>query len=506
MATEPADPAPPLAEKKVITIKRFQIGVNVIVQLAVLFVIIVMANYLAYKHFKRWDFSRNQKYLLSEQTKQLLLSLQKPVKAVIFFNPGIEITTDVMALLREYEYASKKKLTTEIVDPYRNFSRARELQAQYKFGANENVLILDYDGRSKFVNAQEMAEMDNSGVMFGTPPQIKAFKGEQAITSALLEITEGKQNKVYFLGGHGEPELTPSPMAQGGGSGAIEAFKTYVARQNIKAEGLNLSNIDKVPDDARGIFIIGAQYDLSEREMKLLREYWERKGRFIILLDPARPTPRLAAFLAENGVQPRDDRVLRTIAMGPVVGILRDVTGVVKGASPATRRLEGVTIQFMGATQSLAVDPAKSHVAQVNVTTLIEAEKDFWGETNYRGGENSYVERDAKDNRAPLTLAVGVEKGAVSGVNVETARMLVVGNAELLKDEVLTESGLDFALGTLNWLLNREELVGVAPKERKTFTLNLSEKQIGNIALIVMGAIPGLVAIIGIAQWWQRRQ
>jgi hypothetical protein len=72
------------------------------------------------------------------------------------------------------------------------------------------VLILDYDGRNKFVNAQEMAEVDNSGMMFGQPPQIKAFKGEQAITSALLELTENKQNKLYLLAGHGEPELNTS--------------------------------------------------------------------------------------------------------------------------------------------------------------------------------------------------------------------------------------------------------------------------------------------------------
>ena len=83
--------------------------------------------------------------------------------------------------------------------------------------------------------------------------------------------------------------------------------------------------------------------------------------------------------------------------------------------------------------------------------------------------------------------------------------MIVVGNAEFLKDEALTEAGLDFALGGLNWMLNREELVGVAPKERKTFTLQLSEKQIGNIALTVMGLIPAIVALLGVAQWWQRR-
>lgn len=501
MATDIA----PAREKKVIRISRFQIGLNVVVQMLLLLALVLMANYLSFNHFKRWDFSRNQKYLLTDQTKQLLAGLKKPVKAVIYFSSAQDIYGDVDALLREYEYASKKKLTKEVVDPYRNFSRARELAATYKIQERDNIVILDYEGRSKFVNAQDMAEMDNSGMMFGQPPQVKAFKGEQAITSALLELTEEKQNKLYVLAGHGEPELSAGPPTGAGGTGAIEGLKTYIGRQNIKADTLNLSNIDAVPEDARALLVLGPKYDLSEREMKMLREYWDKKGRFFILLDPAHPTPRLNAFLAENGIRPQDDRVLRLVQLGPIKGILRDVTAVVRPGSAATKRLEGIEIQFLGQTQSLAIDQAAAQASQANATSLLEAGEGFYGETDYRGGENSPVSEDKNDHAAPLSLAVSVEKGAVSGVNVDTARMIAVGNAEFLKDDALTEAGLDFALGGLNWLLNREELIGVAPKERKTFTLNLSEKQIANIALTVMGAIPALVAILGVAQWWQRR-
>src|SRR5678815_4696842 len=92
---EERDEAPAPAPR-VIKIKRFQIGLNVVVQLAIVLGLVLMVNYLAFNHFKRWDFSRSQKYLLSEQTRQLLLNLKKPVKAVIFFNPGMEITGDVM--------------------------------------------------------------------------------------------------------------------------------------------------------------------------------------------------------------------------------------------------------------------------------------------------------------------------------------------------------------------------------------------------------------------------
>src|SRR5271169_5691222 len=133
----------PKVATKVVKIHRFQIGLNVLVQALVITAIVVMFNYMSFRHFKRWDFSRDKKYALSSQTKSLLKNLQKPVKAVVFFSSAAEIAPDVNSLLREYEFASDGKFKTEVVDPFRSFTRAQELQTQYKFGANENIVILD---------------------------------------------------------------------------------------------------------------------------------------------------------------------------------------------------------------------------------------------------------------------------------------------------------------------------------------------------------------------------
>ena len=48
--------------------------------------------------------------------------------------------------------------------------------------------------------------------------------------------------------------------------------------------------------------IIGPQYDFSDREMQLLRDFWNKQGRILLLLDPAAKTPKLDAFLNELGV------------------------------------------------------------------------------------------------------------------------------------------------------------------------------------------------------------
>jgi hypothetical protein len=181
---------------------------------------------------------------------------------------------------------------------------------------------------------------------------------------------------------------------------------------------------------------------------------------------------------------------------------------VVKPGSPITKRLEGVGTQFLGQTESISIDRARAQTLGISVASLIEAGEGFWGETDYHGESTPVYFDPKKDHAPPVTIAVSVEKGGLadSRVSVDTARMIVVGNGDFLKDEALTESGLDFTLAGFNWLLNREELIGVAPKERKTFTLNLNEEQLARIMVTVMGLIPGIVAVCGVLSWWQRRR
>lgn len=510
MAEESQDKKPDAAPvKKTVKIQRVQIGLNVIIQIAVVIFIVGMVNYFSFHHFKRFDQTRDQKYVLSEQTKQVLSGLKKPVKAVVFFSTGSEIFGDVVTLLREYEYASTTKFQTEVVDPYRNFTRARALQDKYKFGANENVVILDYEGKSKFVNAADMAEMDSSGVMMGQAPTLKSFKGEQSMTSALLELTEEKQSKVYVIGGHGEPDLQNATAPnEPPNPDSMKALATFIERQNIKTETLKLADVQRVPEDARALLIIAPKYDFSEREMTLLRDYWDRKGRIFVSLDTTHPLARLNEFFDDNCIRPQDDRVLRTVALAGATGILREVSAVIQPGHPVTKRMAGVGTQFMGQSQSIFLDTQRAKPLALNLASLIEAGPGYWGETDNAGGEGAAVFFDTKkDHASPLTLAASVERGALADtrVSVDTSRMIVVGNGDFLRDSALTESGLDFALAGFNWLLNREELIGVAPKERKAFTLNLTDENMAQILLAVVFGIPGFVAIFGLVAWWQRR-
>ncbi|MEI6340167.1 MAG: GldG family protein, partial [Verrucomicrobiota bacterium] len=279
--------------KSAAVIPRTAIRVNVAIQVLAMLVLLFAVNSFSFNHYVRGDFSRAQKFALSDQTRRILRELKKPVHGTVFFSRTVltsetQLYPDVQNLLKEMAFSARNKLDIEYVDPTRDLSRARELQGRYKFSASENVIILDYDGRTKFVPIAEMADFDMTPVLSGDAPRLQAFRGEQALTNALMALVRPEQLKAYFLGGHGEPELE--------GHTPLAVFKDYIARQNVSVAPLSLASADRIPSDCAALVIVAPQADMDAREAAIIEKYWKEKGCLLVLLDPKIKTPRLRAL------------------------------------------------------------------------------------------------------------------------------------------------------------------------------------------------------------------
>jgi len=484
-------------------IRRLQIGLNVLVQVVLVLFLAAMVNSIAFKHYRRWDFSRDKKYALSDKTKRFLNTIKGKVRITVFFSPNTPITVDVQNLLTEFQYAAKGKIDIENIDPERNLSRAKEVVDKYKVVSDESLLVIDYAGRNKTVKASEMADVDQSGMAFGEGPRVTAFKGEQAITSAMMDLVEGKKNTLGYVLGHKEPPLA--------GNTPISVLKTFIENENIKFQELNLFDVGAIPLELKAVVIDGPQYDFSDREMKLLRDFWEKQGRILLLLDPAAKTPKLNAFLNELGVKANDDRLMVFLRTGiQEVALTRDVQAHFLGGSPITKRLADVRALFFGGTSSLTLEPERVRAANIRLEPLIQAEKGYFAEKDYNSNDQAKLQADAKRNPGTaLTIGVSIEKGgsADERVQVNSARMVVVSNATFLQDNALTQDqqALDFISGSVNWLLSREQLIGIAPKVPKTLTFSLNEDALRNLRWIILVLLPLVPAVIGGAVWWRRR-
>jgi ABC-2 type transport system permease protein len=497
---EETKPRPTRSWKK---IRRVRIGFNVLAQIVLVLFLVAMVNSIAFKHYARWDFSRDQKYALSDKTKRFLDTLKGKMRITVFFPPTTPITTDVQNLLTEYQYAGKGKIDIEHIDPERSLSRAKELFDKYKVVTDEPLLVVDYEGRNKTVKASEMADIDQSGMALGEGPRVAAFKGEQAITSAMIDLVEGKKKTLGYVLGHKEPPLTEGS--------AISVLKTFIENENIQFKELNLLDLDAIPEDVKTVMIIGPQYDFSDREMKLLRNFWDKQGRILLLLDPAAKTPKLDAFVSELGVKVNDDRLMVFLRTGiQELALTRDVQARFLGDSPITRRLADVRVLFLGGTSSLTLEPDRARAVNIRIEPLIQAEKGYFAETDYNTDNQPKLQADAKrDGNTQITIGAAIEKGgsADERVQLNSSRLVVVSNATFIQDNAITQDqqGLDFMSGSVNWLLSREQLIGIAPKVSKPLTFSLNGDALARLRWIILVFMPLIPAVIGMVVWWQRR-
>jgi len=476
---------------------RLASGLNAAAALALAAALVVMLNYLSFRHYARRDVSRSHFYSLSDKTRALLASLTNRIDVTVFYQQDNAAYEDVDNLLREYEYAAAGKLRVERVDPDRDLARTEEMARKYQV-TEPNVVVFDYAGRSKFVTSREVLEMDYSGVLQGGSPEPKSFKGEQAFSSAIQSVADEKKPKMYLLHGHGERSIEDHNQYSG-----FSGIAQQIRRDNVDVEELTLGEKQGIPEDADAVVIAGPAKRLSPREIEVLQAYMDRQGRLAVLLD-AVSDGGLSTFLRSWGVKVGDDVVVdptRTLS-----GLELFVTEYTQ--HPITRSLREVTsILYLPRSIEPLEEPgdAAGRADKPRVVSLASCSADGWAESDL---DQKPMKFDASlDRKGPISLAVAVEKGAVDGVDVgiRPTRMVVFGDTDFAANGALTGGNVDLMLGALNWLIEREHLLAIAPKTIDETRLVMSRAQLNLLGWTVIAGLPSCIALAGGLVWLRRR-
>ena len=455
-----------------------------------------MLNYLSYRHNYRMDWSRSRYYSLSDKTLSLLSALTNRIDVIVFFQPGNNVYEDVHNLLQEYEYACPL-MRVEWVDPDRDLARTKELMRKYEVD-QANVVVFDTGGRSKYVTARDIAEYDYSPVQFGQMPERVAFKGEQAFSSAIQSITESRRPMVYFLQGHGERDIESFNRSAGFSSLAQE-----IKRDNIDVRKLILGEKQSIPEDCDALVIAGPDKRISEQELNLIRNYLEQKGRLLVMLDAMTQTG-LEAMMADWGIRLADDVVVdatRTLSG-------RELFITKYEPHPITSKLKNETsILYLPRSVEPAVSAEEAGGApdKPRVMPLAASSEAGWAESDLTQNPMKF---DA--GRGPAGAGFGRRgRGARSGpgidVQIRPTRVVVFGDSDFVSNAALTGGNTDFFMSALNWLLEREELMAIAPKPVEQNRLDLTDIQLRTLHWMVVVVLPLLVAMAGALVWLRRR-
>jgi ABC-type uncharacterized transport system involved in gliding motility auxiliary subunit len=488
---------------------RLRVGTSA-AAVALVFALVAGVNYLSARHWIRGDWTKTKIYSLSETSRKVVAGLTKPVSVTVFMTRNSRLYQPVSELLNRYRTASPK-IEVEFLDPERNPMRAQELVRQ--FAIRQNTVVFRSGDRKKYVEEEKMADYDYTGAQQGAAPAVKAFKGEEAFTSALLDVTEKTVSKIYFSSGHGEPKLDSAERGRG-----LAQLKQLLDRANLTVGDWSSLGRDTLPADASVIVVAGPKAAFLPPEVGALQKYAQGGGRILLMLDPVLPEPGapppdlgFAGFLSTYGLALGNDIVIDPANAVPMVGpetlIANDF-----GPHPIVRSLAEEALPVVFPLARSVSKPAKAPEGFVE-TMLVDTSKDGWGETSLAHLEA--VKKDPQDTPGPVTIAVAVESekndkdkdaDKAPKAAAKPFRLVVVGNSRFAANGTIGNGGnANLALNAIGWLAGQDRLVGIAPKTPEQASLALTRAQVNRIGLFVIAGLPLIASVLGVWVWYRRR-
>jgi ABC-type uncharacterized transport system involved in gliding motility auxiliary subunit len=448
--------------------------------------ILTAVNFVLARQNKRWDLTAAGQYSLSDQTVQVLRSLDAPIRIIVF---GRDIEFPVYQdRLAEYEYTSPQ-VSLEFVDVDKEPLQARQYEIQ-----SYGTIIFEYEGRVERVVSDT----------------------EQELTNALIKVIEGEEVKAYFVQGHGER----SP--EGTDRDGLSALSESLRLDNFSVDTVVLAQTDSVPADASVIILAGPTIDYLPSEIELLRDYLDAGGKALFLLDPPNdPETDQAALLslaAEWGISVGDDVVIDSSGVGQLLGA--DVTVPVAATYPPHPITENFAL-LTAFPLARSVRPESVGTTGRVAQTFIETSERSWAETDMAELASGEVAPGGDDTEGPISigaaLSVAVARDVPSGdpaddeiadedePTLET-RVAVIGDSDFATNGVLGIQGnRDLALNTINWLAQQENLISIRPRQPEDRRITLTADQQWRVQVMTLFMIPGVVIGLGLLTWYRRR-
>jgi hypothetical protein len=483
--------------------RRRNVVLNVGVSVALLLALVVMVNYLAGRHFRRFHFEADSPTQLSPHTRRLLDLLTNTVRVTVYFDSDDDLYGRVAGLLREYQLANPH-LKVQFVDYLRDVAAARLVKSQYKLTqvTDKDLIIFDCEGRTRFVAASELSDYDLSAALQQSGKVRRThFRGEMMFTSALLNVMMPRSLKAYFLRGHGEQSPASTDQSLG--------YSTFAAllkdECNIPSETLSLLTATNVPADCSLLIVAGPTDPFSKDDLEKLQRYLEQGGRMLALFNyysVGKPTG-LEKLMAQFNVAVGDN-VVADIENSP----MRNGKGIVPtdlGNHPIVARLRDSQV-YLSLPRSIRRDKAAAaRAASAQVDELLLTGPNTWIASDFIRGR---PQTNAPAANVPLMVAV--ERGTVPGVSPErgTMRLVVMGDSVFLQNDGIGNfANRDFAAHMVNWLTDQGVLLtGPAPRPIKTYQFFLPFRHCVLISLLLVLGMPLLVLLVGFVVRLKRGQ
>lgn len=488
---------------------QLQIGIGLLLGLLLL----AMTNYLAFRHYRRFDWTASHAFTLSSRTKQVLRGLDRDVTVYLFVSPQDQLYADLDELLTSYRSYSTR-LRVRRIDPASQQGEYRLVAGRFGIStltsqdgedvANVDVVIEAGDKhwsirRDDLVAVDMEAESDQGPVL--------DVQTERALTGGILEAISGRSTKVCVASGHGEYALA------GAGARTLATLQDHLRHDNVELESVELVGRTPVPPACDALMIVGPQRAYSADEAGVLGAYVDGGGKLLAALDPILDehtqvtATGLETVLRSHGIVLGRDLVLELDPQHLLGGDSTEVFAVDSfGDHPAVAALRAIHagVAFHSAR---SVSTAEGDAASVLAQTTERAYAESDVAALARG---QMLEPGAGDLRGPIGIAAIYPGSSTAppGGSLPSGRLVVVGDADWLRGDLIDQpmvANADLVDALVGTLTNRRALVSIAPRRVHAQALLMPADGPRSIFVRVVVLLPMAFALLGFSVWWSRR-
>src|SRR3954471_21892297 len=307
-----------------------QTGLYVLVIVA----IVVVANMLSAKVYKRADVTMAERFTLSQGSGRLLSTLKQPIQVDAYVKTGLPqldaFVADLTDLLKEYEHAGKGKFKFTLIE-----ANTDELRSQAKEAGLQEQPFVDPSQTSEDQAAVAQGYM---GLVFkyGSEKTVIPVIGPQSqdglefwITNKIREIRDKAddiKHRVGVISDKDELKLTDQNLVPKQGKQQGSPSMQTIMEQNFpfyKIEEVKLSESAPIDKELVGLIITQPRKDYTDNELRRIDEFLMVGNKALVVsasavtMKPQDPTMsatldlhKLDTLLSGYGIQMNKDAVL----------------------------------------------------------------------------------------------------------------------------------------------------------------------------------------------------
>lgn len=471
--------------------KNLKVNYNVIYILlslvftAIIIVVNMIAKNLTDKYSLTWDLTPDKVFGLTEDSINYLQSLNKDVEIIVlnsrdkFLENGDYYIQSDSVINKYANYSDRIKIS------YINLDENPSIKSQYPSDEiDTNDIIVRSADKYKILSAYDIFNIQSQY----SGHSIVSSKAEQAMTSAIMNVTSDKKVSLNMITGFDEIESS--------------SFQDFLNINNYDINTLSMLTDDF--NDTPVSIIYAPNRDYDDQTITKLKNYLYNDGNYgrnlVYFVNPGRASlPKIENFLKEWGISVNDGLVFETdeykTIMGKPFNIIceyvdnAEYSDLIKNKSipvcmPISRPLE---VLDSNKVLTLLKFSETSGIMPSNVSS-------DWAPT-----------RDNIQGNIPC-MVISTNKNDDTG---SKSTVTVVASAVAVDSSILSRGSLnnsEYFLNFFNKLTERKDVVNIASKSMGYQELNMNPHYVLVIGIVFALVLPILLLITGIVVWLIRRK